>query len=273
MIHLLTVMNQTTSSTTDSAPAPSLVDRAVTIQTAAFSPLYQQIKALILQSLLGGEWKPGEVIPSEMELAARFRVSQGTVRKAVDELAADNLLVRRQGKGTFVATHAEALVQYRFLKLVPDEGDTSSEGPAERDIVDCKRLRASSDVAKPLGLRTGDAVLQVRRVLSFAGRPTILEDLWLPGGPFKGLTAERLRDYHGPMYALFETEFGVRMVRASEKIRAIMPDIEQSLLLKTSLTTPLLSVERIAYTYNDAPMEMRRGLYLTDTHHYRNELN
>ena len=269
----LTVMNQTTSSTTDSAPAPGLVDRAVTVQTAAFSPLYQQIKALILQSLLGGEWKPGEVIPSEMELAARFRVSQGTVRKAVDELAADNLLVRRQGKGTFVATHAEALVQYRFLKLVPDEGDTSSEGPAERDIVDCKRLRASSDVAKPLGLRTGDAVLQVRRVLSFAGRPTILEDLWLPGGPFKGLTAERLRDYHGPMYALFETEFGVRMVRASEKIRAIMPDIEQSLLLKTSLTTPLLSVERIAYTYNDAPMEMRRGLYLTDTHHYRNELN
>ena len=269
----LTAMNQTTSSTTDSAPAPGLVDRAVTVQTAAFSPLYQQIKALILQSLLGGEWKPGEVIPSEMELAARFRVSQGTVRKAVDELAADNLLVRRQGKGTFVATHAEALVQYRFLKLVPDEGDTSSEGPAERDIVDCKRLRASSDVAKPLGLRTGDAVLQVRRVLSFAGRPTILEDLWLPGGPFKGLTAERLRDYHGPMYALFETEFGVRMVRASEKIRAIMPDIEQSLLLKTSLTTPLLSVERIAYTYNDAPMEMRRGLYLTDTHHYRNELN
>ena len=269
----LTVMNQTTSSTADSAPAPGLVDRAVTVQTAAFSPLYQQIKALILQSLLGGEWKPGEVIPSEMELAARFRVSQGTVRKAVDELAADNLLVRRQGKGTFVATHAEALVQYRFLKLVPDEGDTSSEGPAERDIVDCKRLRASSDVAKPLGLRTGDAVLQVRRVLSFAGRPTILEDLWLPGGPFKGLTAERLRDYHGPMYALFETEFGVRMVRASEKIRAIMPDIEQSLLLKTSLTTPLLSVERIAYTYNDAPMEMRRGLYLTDTHHYRNELN
>src|SRR5512132_1469077 len=90
--------------------------------TPAFSPLYQQIKGLILQSLQAGEWKPGEAIPSEMELAARFRVSQGTVRKAIDELAAENLVVRRQGKGTFVSTHAEQHVRYRFLKLVPDSG-------------------------------------------------------------------------------------------------------------------------------------------------------
>src|SRR5213076_2449505 len=76
-----------------------------------FSPLYQQIKALITQSLQSGEWKPGDMIPSEMDLAARYKVSQGTVRKAIDELAAENLVVRRQGKGTFVATHAEQHVQ------------------------------------------------------------------------------------------------------------------------------------------------------------------
>jgi len=87
--------------------------------TPAFSPLYQQIKGLILQSLQAGEWKPGEAIPSEMELAARFRVSQGTVRKAIDELAAEHLVVRRQGKGTFVATHAEQQVQYRFCACCP----------------------------------------------------------------------------------------------------------------------------------------------------------
>src|SRR6218665_2299332 len=137
--------------------------------TPAFSPLYQQIKGLILQSLQQGEWKPGEAIPSEMELAARFRVSQGTVRKAIDELAAENLVVRRQGKGTFVATHAEQHVQYRFLKLMPDSGDLNSEGPAQRDIVDCKRLRATADIARALALRPGDPVLQVRRILAFAG--------------------------------------------------------------------------------------------------------
>jgi DNA-binding transcriptional regulator YhcF (GntR family) len=119
--------------------------------TPSFSPLYQQIKTLILQSLQAGEWKPGEPIPSEMDLAVRYRVSQGTVRKAIDELSAENLVVRRQGKGTFVATHAEQHVQYRFLKLVPDAGDPSTEGPAVRTIVDCKRLRASADVARALG--------------------------------------------------------------------------------------------------------------------------
>jgi len=241
--------------------------------TPAFSPLYQQIKVLILQSLQAGEWKPSTAIPSEIELAARFKVSQGTVRKAIDELAAENLLVRRQGKGTFVATHAERHVQYRFLKLIPDNGDPSDEGPAERRIIDCKRTRASVEVARALAMHPGDAALQVRRVLSFAAVPTILEDLWLPAAPFKGLTAERLRDYNGPMYALFETEFDVRMVRAEEKIRAVVPDAEQCELLEISPQTPLLSVERIAYTYNDVPMELRRGLYLTSNHYYRNALN
>ncbi len=124
----------------------------------SFSPLYQQIKTLILRSLQSGEWKPGEAIPSEVELATRFRVSHGTVRKAIDELAAENLLLRRQGKGTFVATHSERQVQYRFLRLKPDLGDLDSEGPAQRHIIDCRRLRASADVARALGLRSGDQI-------------------------------------------------------------------------------------------------------------------
>jgi GntR family transcriptional regulator len=75
------------------------------------------------------------------------------------------------------------------------------------------------------------------------------------------------------MYALFETEFGVRMVRAEERIRAVNPDADQAPLLGVSTQAPLLSVERIAFTYNDAPMELRRGLYRTDMHHYRNALS
>ena len=189
--------------------APHLPAATADHLAPAFSPLYQQIKTLILRSLQAGEWKPGEPIPSEIELAARFRVSQGTMRKAIDELAAENLVVRRQGKGTFVATHAEQHVQYRFLKLVPDSGDIAAEGPAVRTIVDCRRQRATADVARALSLRTGDAVL---------------------------------------------------------------PDEEQAALLQVNIGTPLLSVERVAHTYHDTPMELRRGLYRTDTHHYRNEL-
>ena len=95
-------------------PSTNAPGAAVAPATAApsptFSPLYQQIKALIMQSLQTGEWKPGEMIPSEMDLAARYKVSQGTVRKAIDELAAENLVARRQGKGTFVTTHYEDVV-------------------------------------------------------------------------------------------------------------------------------------------------------------------
>ncbi|MBF6630736.1 MAG: GntR family transcriptional regulator [Comamonas sp.] len=264
-------MSSSQSSPTDTPPHSA--STLGVSSTPAFSPLYQQIKGLILQSLQIGEWRPGELIPSEMELAARFKVSQGTVRKAIDELAAENLVMRRQGKGTFVATHSAQQVQYRFLKLHPDVGDLAGEGRAQRSILECKRIRASAEIARLLSLRSGDTVVHVRRVLGFAGIPTILEDIWLPGPAFKGLTAEQMANYKGPTYAMFEGDFGVRMVRADEKIRAVLPDEAQAALLAVPSVTPLLSVERIAYTYNDMPMELRRGIYRTDTHHYKNALS
>uniref|UniRef100_UPI004035B92A GntR family transcriptional regulator n=1 Tax=Hydrogenophaga sp. TaxID=1904254 RepID=UPI004035B92A len=261
------------SNSTEASPAEPAAQSVLDNVAPAFSPLYQQIKTLILRSLQAGEWKPGDMIPSEFDLAARFRVSQGTVRKAIDELATDNLLVRRQGKGTFVATHAEQHIQYRFLRLLPDTGSLEEQGPAERRIIECRRQRAPAEVARQLAMRTGDAVLQVKRVLTFNGTPAILEELWLPGGPFKGLTTETLSDDKGPMYALFETQFGVRMVRAVEKIKAVSADDGTASLLGVTPGHPLLSVERLAYTYNDEPMELRRGLYRTDTRHYHNELS
>jgi GntR family transcriptional regulator len=257
------------------APLSSAADMAhsPTLGAPAFSPLYQQIKSLILRSLQAGEWKPGDMIPSEFDLAARFRVSQGTVRKAIDELATDNLLVRRQGKGTFVATHAEQHIQYRFLRLLPDAGSLEAQGPAERRIIECRRLRAPAEVARQLDLRTGDALFQVKRVLAFSGTQAILEDIWLPGAAFKGLTLETLSGDKGPMYALFEAQFGVRMVRAVEKLKAVAADADAAALLGVDVGHPLLSVERLAYTYNDVPMELRRGLYRTEIRHYHNELS
>lgn len=235
-----------------------------------FSPLYQQIKSLITQSLQSGEWKPGELIPSEVELANRYKVSQGTVRKAIDELAAENLVMRKQGKGTFVATHHEERAQFRFLRLVPDEGVPHS---GVSQFIEVKRMRAPADVARLLDLKSGDAVIFVKRVQSFDAVPTILEELWLPGITFKGLTAERLEEYKGPMYGLFESEFGTRMIRATEKIRAVCASAEDAVLLKIAASTPLLASERVSFTYGDKPVELRRGLYLTEHYHYHNELN
>jgi GntR family transcriptional regulator len=241
--------------------------------TPAFSPLYQQIKELLTRSLQSGEWKPGQAIPSEMELAQRFRVSQGTVRKAVDELATDNLLVRRQGKGTFVATHAEERTQYRFLRLTPDSGQ---DPPLQRRLLEVKRLRAPADVVRALALKSGEAVVWVRRMLlseqPSALVPVVLDDIYLNGTLFKGLSAERMDGYKGPMYRLFELEFGVHMVRAEERIRAVSAEGETAGLLAVAPGAPLLSVDRLSFTYGDRPVELRRGLYRTDSYHYRNEL-
>ena len=236
----------------------------------SFRPLYQQIKALITQSLQSGEWKPGELMPSEVELAGRFKVSQGTVRKAIDELAAENLVVRRQGKGTFVATHAEERAHFRFLRLMPDEG--VPHHPESR-FVEVKRIRAPAEVARLLELKSGDAVVYIKRIQSFEGEPTNREELWLPGQLFKGLSAERLAEYKGPMYGLFESEFGTRMIRASEKIRAVAADASASEFLKVAEGTPLLCAERVSFTYGDKAVELRRGLYSTAQHHYLNELS
>lgn len=240
------------------------------LETPAFSPLYLQIKGLILQGLQSGEWKPGEPIPSEMELAARFRVSQGTVRKAIDELAAENLLLRRQGKGTFVATHHEAKVRFRFLRLTSDDGQPKMTGS---QILDCRRVKAPTDIARLLDLRAADAVVNLRRLLSFEQVPTILDDIWLPGSVFRGLTADSLSRYRGPLYGLFESEFGISMVRAEEKIKAVSASAEQAQLLQVAPSSPLLQVERVSFTYGDRPVEVRRGLYVTERFHYRNSLN
>jgi GntR family transcriptional regulator len=238
--------------------------------TPSFSPLYQHIKSLLLQDLQAGAWLPGQAIPSEMELAARFKVSQGTVRKAIDELAAENMLVRRQGKGTFVATHAEAHTQYRFLRLKAEDG---SDPALSRKLLDCRRMRAPADVARSLALKAGEAAVQIRRLLLGGEQPVVLDDIWLPGNLFKGLTAERLQDWRGPMYRLFEAEFAVHMVRAEEKLRAVAAAGEDAELLALPAGTPLLSVERLSFTYGDRPVELRRGLYHTAAHHYRNELS
>jgi GntR family transcriptional regulator len=257
------------SLTTPNAPG-SVASNSGPGAAPTFSPLYQQIKSLIVQSLQSGEWKPGELIPSEVELAYRYKVSQGTVRKAIDELSAENLVVRRQGKGTFVATHHEARVQFRFLRLSPDTGEAHQP---ENHIVEVKRLRGPAEVARVLDIKAGDSVIFIRRVQFFDAAPIILEEIWLPGVIFKGLTSERLAEYKGPMYGLFETEFGTQMIRASEKLKAIPADDIASELLKVPLGSPLLNVDRVAYTYGDRPVEFRRALYATENHHYHNELN
>ena len=225
---------------------------------------------MIERALEDGEWAPGEPIPSEIELASRFDVSQGTVRKAVQSLAAENLLVRRQGKGTFVATHTEEKASnFRFLRIRRNDG--RAEHPKSR-LVGLRRARASADAARLLAIRTGDPIFVLRRVLEYGGVPAVLDEITLPAALFRGMTRERCAAYPGSMYGFFEAQFGVRMLRADERLHAIAADAESARLLQVPAGTPLLAVERVAYTYGERPVELRRGLCTTRREHYWNAL-
>ncbi|CAM3730440.1 GntR family transcriptional regulator [Roseateles saccharophilus] len=233
------------------------------------APLYEQIRQLIVAALAAGEWRPGDALPSEAALAERFGASPGTVRRALDELTAEHLVERRQGSGTFVSTHAAPRQQFRFLRLVADD----EAGSFSRELLGCRRVRAAAEVARALGLRTAEPVIEVRRLLHRRDRPVVLDELWLPERHFEGLTADVIQNHPGALYALFESRFGVHMVRAEEKLRAVAATPEAARLLQVPEGEPLLSVERLAYTYGDRPVELRRGLYHTLADHYRNELN
>src|SRR5438105_6519655 len=236
-----------------------------------YRPLYLQTKELLIKSLAAVEWRPGETIPSELELAARFGVSQGTVRKALDALAADNLVVRRQGKGTFVATHTEEKVStFRFLRIRRNDG--VDEYPTSR-LIDVRRGRASAEVARALELKTGDAVMTLRRLLEYSGEPAVLDEIVVPAQLFKGLTRGKVERYRGSIYGLFETQFGVRIVRAREKLSAVAAEAARASLLRVPAGTPLLAVDRVTYTFGDKPVEWRRGLCSTKNHHYLNDLS
>ena len=239
------------------------------IAAPTFSPLYRQIKEFMIRSLEAGEWNPGDAIPSEGELAARFNVSQGTVRKAIDEMASENLLIRRQGKGTFVASHDDPRSFYRFLRLVPDDGIPAH---AVSVPLSCSTREAGPEAATALGVEVGEPVIYVERLLRFNGETVVFDQIHLVTDLFAGLTLESLSGGDRSLYSLFENDYGVRMIHAEEHLRAVAADPYSAGLLGVQSGAPLLLVERTAYTYGNKPVEWRRGLYCTNRHYYRNDL-
>lgn len=234
----------------------------------AFQPLYRQIKSLITQGLVSGEWRPGEPIPSEVELAGRYGVSQGTVRKAVGELAKEKVLVRQQGKGTFVASHAGERSRFPFLSITPDHEPLADLGA---QLLDLRRVR-DPDSARVLGIPASSGIFVLSRVLSLNGKPVCYEEVRLPAPRFRGLTAAVIEQHECMLYSMYESRFAVRMLQAEECVRAVAAPREVAQALKLPAGLPVLQIERIAYTYAREPAELRRGFCDTREHHYRNAI-
>lgn len=230
-----------------------------------FSPLYRQIKGLITRGLQAGDWKPGEAIPSETELAGRFGVSQGTVRKAIDELATENLLVRRQGRGTFVATHGGERLLFQFFHV--ERGDGVREMP-QVELLSFERTRLDDEAAAALQVRAGEPAFQIENRLMLQGRAVVHDHLLLPVALFRGLTERRFRERPSTIYQLYQSEFGITVVRAVERARAVAADRAAARVLGVAPATPVLRVRRCALSFGDKPVELRTSTIHTAGHDY-----
>ena len=232
-------------------------------------PLYSQVRASLIESISSGRWRAGEAIPSEAALAATFGVAIGTLRKAVDTLVAEQALVRRQGKGTFVLQHDNPRLMFHFFHVAGRDG---SRDPPEVRTLSFRRERANAEEAAALGVPLHDKVIRIRNVLSLQGRPVMVDDISLAAALFPGLTEKAFRARGNTIYHLYQGRYGINVLRTDERLRAVAVPGDVAPLLELPEGHPVLEIRRVALTFRDRPVELRVSRVDTTRHHYHNTL-
>jgi GntR family transcriptional regulator len=232
---------------------------------AAALPLYRAVKRALLRAIESGHLAPGATLPNEATLASAFAVSVGTLRQAVGELVAEHILVRRHGRGTFVAVHSTERFLFQFFHV--ERADGLREAPAI-DLVTFDRARLDDDAAEALVRRPGEVALQFENRLRLQGRAVVHDRITLPATLFRGLTEKRLRERPGTIYKLYQDDFGITVVRAYERARAVGADRSTARVLGVAPGTPMLQIRRVALTFGDRPVEYRVSTVHTSQHEY-----
>lgn len=219
-----------------------------------FQPLYKQVYSLLVQRIAEGTWKPAEALPSEQALAGELGVSQGTVRKAMDALAAENLILRRQGKGSYVAEHTQEHALFRFFRLSrPAPGgeritpQLGTEKSSRRPANEAERAR--------LNLRKNAQVVELRRTRLIDDVPKVVEKIILPLSVFPGI--DKQEALPNTLYSLYQGVYGVSISVAREELRAVLANKRDAKELRLEPGTPLLQIDRIAIALDGQPAEWR----------------
>jgi GntR family transcriptional regulator len=230
-------------------------------ESPRYRPLYQQVYDFLVKQIAAGEWGPGESLPSEQALAGRLNVSQGTVRKALDALAADSLIDRRQGKGTYVAEHTQERALFRFFRMARPGGVRAV--PTSTGDVLKRRPARPAELAK-LALKPGAEVYEVSRMRLMDGEPAVLEKIIVPAALFAGL--ERHEPLPNALYALYQREYGVNIVSTEEELRADAARKDDCRRLRLAPGAPLLCIDRVAISLEGTRVEWRSSR--CDTTHF-----
>jgi len=232
---------------------------------AAGAPLYRTVKSLLLRAIESRGYPAGGALPSEAELARGFGVSIGTLRHAVDELVAEQILVRRQGSGTYVAVHNAERFLFQYFHV--ERCDGLRESP-KVDLVAFERVRLDEEPAQALGLKPGEPGLQIDNRLLLQSRAVIHDRLSLPAALFKGLTEKRFRDRKSTIYHLYQTEFGITVTKVHERARAVAADRTAARIIGLAVGKPVIQLRRTALTFGDKPVEHRVSIIDTSRHDY-----
>lgn len=234
-----------------------------------YQPLYAQVEALLLKRIGSGGWKPGEMLPNENELAAEYQVSQGTVRKALMRLEADNRLVRRQGVGTFVARHSREQALFRFFHIVDFEDRRLN--PTSK-VLSKRIVRAKADQAARLSIAPGDELHTIVRVRYLNNLPAIFERVFVPVELMPDLSVDEGKEMSDEMYVIYQERFGISIARVSERLGAVTASAEEARHLKLDAGAPLLDISRVAFDVNDRAVELRISRCDTSRSRYANDL-
>lgn len=224
-------------------------------------PLYEQIKTLIIQEIALGRWAAGERLPNEFQLGAEFGVSQGTVRKALDAIAREGLLMRQQGKGTYIAEHDQQHSLFKFFHLVSDQ--------QQRELPESKVLSAKPGKANPQEqqiLYDASRIMRIQRLRYLGGKPIIFETITVPSWLIR-TRAEALA-LPNTAYWYYQRERGITVAHAEEKLRAVAAAEADAKYLAIAVATPLLEIERLAIDLRERCIEYRVSRCLTDHYYY-----
>ncbi|GGX77423.1 GntR family transcriptional regulator [Litchfieldella qijiaojingensis] len=236
--------------------------------TPSYRPLYQQIKEALMSRIVSGDWPPGTFIPSESTLAREYGVSVGTLRKALDTLASEHVVIRHQGKGTVVATHDSDRSLFQFFHLVRLDGTRSL--PISRVLIRERRV-ATADEAEALGLTAGSEVVHIRRIRELEEAPALLEDVVVSSDRFRDLEREP-QTLPNTLYQLYQQRYGQSVAHAEERLFAVAAGAIEQQYLGVELGSPLLEIRRIAKDLQGHALEYRVSRCETQNHCYLNEL-
>ncbi len=238
--------------------------------TTDYQPLYAQVKALITRRIASGDWKPGDMIPNEFQLATEYNVSQGTVRKALIAIEGERLIIRRQGRGTYVARHTREHALFHFFRMV-DLNDKRTEPRSQ--ALSQRTVNASQKLARQLEVDPGTPLYHITRIRTLKAVPAIYERIYTPVWMMPELKIEIGKPMIDEMYVIYQERYGITIAHASERVAAIAASAEDARQLKVAKAMPLLEITRVARDVSKMAVELRISRCRSDQFRYAAELN